>query len=260
MVCSVNSSSITEGKELQTKLDAAGKLEGAALDTAVNDLRKDIESREALSASVTIQLRKDTEALAKKVVDFKKAAAKALSANLQVVAVAKAETEGKGSGLLLIHLNPLEADAKLLKPILEVVQKTVGDGTAVVGFSRGGGKIVCMASVPKPLQKSLKAGDVIKNCMPLLGGKGGGKPDFAQGQGTNEAGLADALAKIKELGKALGTATELTCELEAAAAPDAAAAVQFSQSSARAYHRLSPCHSARYCLCLFLCCCSLARE
>ena len=54
---------IAEGNELQGKLDAASKLAGDSLELekAVTALRKDIESREALSASKQIQLRRDTE-------------------------------------------------------------------------------------------------------------------------------------------------------------------------------------------------------
>ena len=43
----------------------------------------------------------------------------------------------------------------------------------------------------------LKAGELVKSFLPVLGGRGGGRPDLAQGGGTNPAGIADAIAALK---------------------------------------------------------------
>ncbi|MEL1213387.1 DHHA1 domain-containing protein, partial [Staphylococcus epidermidis] len=43
----------------------------------------------------------------------------------------------------------------------------------------------------------IKAGDLIKQIAPLVGGGGGGRPDMAQAGGKNPAGIADALAAAK---------------------------------------------------------------
>ncbi|CAH1850492.1 alanine--tRNA ligase [Convivina praedatoris] len=43
-------------------------------------------------------------------------------------------------------------------------------------------------------QAGLKAGDLIKNIAPLVGGGGGGRPDLAQAGGKNPAGIADAFS------------------------------------------------------------------
>ena len=48
-----------------------------------------------------------------------------------------------------------------------------------------------------PQVKGIVAGEVIKACADKFGGKGGGKPDFAQAGGTNASGLADAVAAAK---------------------------------------------------------------
>jgi len=44
----------------------------------------------------------------------------------------------------------------------------------------------------------LKAGDLIRNLAPIVGGKGGGKADMARGSGKNLAAKADLIAKAKE--------------------------------------------------------------
>ncbi|MEM1060473.1 MAG: alanine--tRNA ligase [Verrucomicrobiota bacterium] len=60
-------------------------------------------------------------------------------------------------------------------------------------------KAVLVAIVGKEFQSRLKAGDIIKQIAPLVGGKGGGKPDQAQGGGGNPAGVPEALAQVESL-------------------------------------------------------------
>lgn len=47
-------------------------------------------------------------------------------------------------------------------------------------------------------EAGLKAGDLIRNLAPVVGGKGGGKADMARGSGKNLAAKADLIAKAKE--------------------------------------------------------------
>jgi alanyl-tRNA synthetase len=43
----------------------------------------------------------------------------------------------------------------------------------------------------------LKAGELVKSFLPAIGGRGGGRPDLAQGGGTNPGGISDALAALQ---------------------------------------------------------------
>ena len=43
-----------------------------------------------------------------------------------------------------------------------------------------GEKVSLIATVPKEQTDKIKAGDIIKNMAPLVGGKGGGRPDMAR--------------------------------------------------------------------------------
>ena len=45
----------------------------------------------------------------------------------------------------------------------------------------------------------VKAGDIIRAIAPIVGGKGGGKPELARGGGKDAARLNEALAKVAEL-------------------------------------------------------------
>ena len=55
-----------------------------------------------------------------------------------------------------------------------------------------------VAVAPDAIKAGIKAGDLIKQIAPLVGGGGGGRPDMAQAGGKNPAGIPDALAAAKE--------------------------------------------------------------
>jgi alanyl-tRNA synthetase len=57
-------------------------------------------------------------------------------------------------------------------------------------------KITLVAGVTKDATDRIKAGDVIREFATRLGGKGGGRPDMAQGGGSDVAALPAALADL----------------------------------------------------------------
>jgi alanyl-tRNA synthetase len=68
----------------------------------------------------------------------------------------------------------------------------------VLGTSQEG-KVNLLAAMTKEMnEKGLKAGDLIKEIAPHVGGGGGGRPDMAQAGGKNPAGMKNALAAVTE--------------------------------------------------------------
>ena len=61
------------------------------------------------------------------------------------------------------------------------------------------GAVSLAAVVGQAHQGSVPAGKLISAVAPLVGGKGGGKPDSARGGGRDASGLSSALAKAKEI-------------------------------------------------------------
>jgi alanyl-tRNA synthetase len=61
------------------------------------------------------------------------------------------------------------------------------------------GKVALLCSVSPAFTKKVQAGKIIQAIAPLVGGKGGGRPELAQGGGTNPDGVAAALEKAEEL-------------------------------------------------------------
>jgi alanyl-tRNA synthetase len=86
--------------------------------------------------------------------------------------------------------NALQAAADALKSSFDGVIFLAGVIEGVVSL---------VASVGKTHQTNLPAGKLISAVAPLVGGKGGGKPDSARGGGRDASGLQSALAKAKEL-------------------------------------------------------------
>lgn len=63
--------------------------------------------------------------------------------------------------------------------------------------SSDGEKATLIAGVTQDLVVRFKAGDIIRDLAPLVGGKGGGRADMAQGGGTDVARIPEALAALE---------------------------------------------------------------
>ncbi|MDJ0761367.1 MAG: alanine--tRNA ligase [Myxococcota bacterium] len=71
----------------------------------------------------------------------------------------------------------------------------LGSGVVCLG-GENNGKAALVVAVTDDLTKQLRAGDLIREVTRVVGGKGGGRPDFAQGGGPDPAKLDQAIAEI----------------------------------------------------------------
>jgi len=76
--------------------------------------------------------------------------------------------------------------------------KSKQQDTIIILAGHVGEKVSLIAAVPKELTSQVKAGDIIKNMAPIVGGKGGGRPDMAQGGGTQPENISESLRFIKD--------------------------------------------------------------
>jgi len=71
-------------------------------------------------------------------------------------------------------------------------------GSGVIGLALDSDEPQLFVTVSDDLvARGISAGDLVTAAMPALGGRGGGRPQMAQGRGTNRAGLAQALADLR---------------------------------------------------------------
>jgi len=89
-------------------------------------------------------------------------------------------------------------EAKALRPLSDRLRENLGSGIVVLAAQEDGTVSVLVAVTPD--QTSVySANDVIRHLAPLIDGRGGGKPDFAQAGGKNPAGIDALLEKANEI-------------------------------------------------------------
>jgi alanyl-tRNA synthetase len=87
-------------------------------------------------------------------------------------------------------------DAKVLRETGDQLRDKLGSGVVVLA-GVGGDKVTLVAMVTKDLLGKLHAGKILGVAAEILGGKGGGKPDLAQGGGKDATRVPEALAAVK---------------------------------------------------------------
>jgi alanyl-tRNA synthetase len=86
-------------------------------------------------------------------------------------------------------------DAKGLRDALDQARQKLGDAVVLLA-SGADGKVALVAGVAGAAAKAVKAGDLIGHVARQIGGRGGGRPDMAQGGGEDGPAVAAALASV----------------------------------------------------------------
>ncbi|MGS0653683.1 alanine--tRNA ligase [Staphylococcus arlettae] len=106
------------------------------------------------------------------------------------------------NGLPVLAIQIEVDNAKAIREAMDDFKSKLQD-TIIILASDVGGKVSLIATVPKALTETIKAGDIIKEMAPIVGGKGGGRPDMAQGGGTQPENITESLRSIKDYIKSL---------------------------------------------------------
>ena len=89
-------------------------------------------------------------------------------------------------------------DARVLRELSDKLRERMKSGVVVLGGAEGD-KVMLVAAVTKDLVGRVNAGAIVKEIAPIVGGRGGGRPDFAQAGGTDASKLPQALERALEL-------------------------------------------------------------
>src|SRR5690606_38725925 len=97
----------------------------------------------------------------------------------------------------LITHNLGDANGDFLQAIVDALKGRF-KGVVVLGGATNGA-VTLVASVSPEFTSKIQAGKLIQQIAPIVGGKGGGRPDNARGGGKDASKLDDALAKARTL-------------------------------------------------------------
>ncbi len=97
-----------------------------------------------------------------------------------------------------LMVNRVDADPKTMRQAGDTLRQRLDSGVVVLGGDNGG-KATLLVMVSKDLTGRIHAGKIMKVLAGIIGGKGGGRPDMAQGGGPDVARLDEALEKVSDL-------------------------------------------------------------
>jgi alanyl-tRNA synthetase len=161
-------------EQLQTIRSVAGKL-----NAPLTELEKKIESLLAQQKDLEKQLRANQQKQAAET-------ARSLAAKAQPIGSVSAIIENLGV-----------VDGDFLQSVADSLKGQFKGVVVLAGASNG--SVALVATVSPELTKQVQAGKIIQAIAPIVGGKGGGKPDNARGGGKDVARLGEALEKARTL-------------------------------------------------------------
>lgn len=108
------------------------------------------------------------------------------------------ENAAEISGITLILKELQNIGPKDLRAFTDSIKSLKTEKTiTVVASGTDDGKVSIICTVTKDLTEKIKAGDIVKEIAPIVGGSGGGKPDMAQAGGKDPEKIQGALTKVR---------------------------------------------------------------
>jgi alanyl-tRNA synthetase len=176
------------------RIEAVVGLEAAAL--TKSEAQRLHEIAGLLNAPAT-EIEKKIEALLANQKELEKAlkAARSKEAAAQAKDLAAKAESLAGIPFLAANLGAVDGDH--LQAVLDALKPTFEGVTVLAGSANNA--VSLAASVSPAFTSKIQAGRIIQTIAPLVGGKGGGKPDMARGGGKDTSKISDALACAKSM-------------------------------------------------------------
>jgi alanyl-tRNA synthetase len=129
---------------------------------------------------------------------WEKSQAKAAEADLQSRAAAIAnDLAQRFDGKKDLVAEVPNADGKLLGAVADALKTKISGPIFLAGTLNG--RVALLASVPKEATSRFQANKLIQETSAIVGGKGGGRPESAQGGGTDASKIGEALRRAQEI-------------------------------------------------------------
>ncbi len=160
-----------------------------SLDESVRDLSGRLKASPEQMADRVEQLLDRSRQLEKELERIKGKLASAAGSDLAAQAV-------EVSGIKLIAAKLDGVDPNGLRDTVDQLKQKLGSGVIVLATSTDSG-VRLVAGVTKDLIAQVKAGELVNFVAGQVGGKGGGRPDFAQAGGTDPRSLPAAISSVQ---------------------------------------------------------------
>jgi len=172
---------------LARKKSDIAPLPGFENDATTSEMLQQIDARTSHLEKVEIEVR-----------DWEKQSAKTAESELRSRAAQIAsQLAASHAGENFCVAEVQDGDGKLLQAVADSLKSKFNGPIFLVGAANG--SVALVASVPKQMTPTFQANKLIQQIAPIVGGKGGGRPENAQGAGKDSSKIAEALAKAREL-------------------------------------------------------------
>jgi alanyl-tRNA synthetase len=105
-------------------------------------------------------------------------------------------TEVSGVKVIAREVSGLDKDG--LRALVDQQRSIIGSGVVILACPTDG-KVTIVVGVTGDLTKRVPAGQVVKQLAPIVGGGGGGRPDFAEAGGKDASRVGELLAEAPRL-------------------------------------------------------------
>ncbi|MGA2409657.1 MAG: alanine--tRNA ligase [Candidatus Binataceae bacterium] len=112
---------------------------------------------------------------------------------------AEAERVREAKGVKIVTRKVDGVEARALREMADRMRQKYGSAVVALGSDLGDNKAALLVAVTSDLAQRIKAGDIVKQIAPIIGGTGGGRADFAQAGGRDASKLDEALERIAAL-------------------------------------------------------------
>jgi alanyl-tRNA synthetase len=156
-------------------------------DATTSEMLRQMDVRAAHLENVELEVR-----------DWEKQSAKTAEADLRSRAAQIAsQLAASHAGENFCVAEVQDGDVKLLQAVADTLKSKFNGPIFLAGATNG--SVALVASVPKQMTSTFQANKLIQQTVPIVDGKGGGRPENAQGAGKDSSKIAAALAKAREL-------------------------------------------------------------
>src|SRR5207244_7210288 len=101
-------------------------------------------------------------------------------------------------GVILARKKVAELDKDALRALADSLKVKIHSGVVVLA-SANDGKVQIIVAVTPDLTNRVKAGQIVKEIAPIVGGGGGGRPDFAEAGGKQPEKIDEMLAASEQV-------------------------------------------------------------